>query len=98
MWVTPKLQLPDYQYLQISSCNFFVNFYDKTTTFESLLKDYAQTLGTMARPIKETPVLKGDDAKRFTELAERAFKNPVSEKVKNRIQANYAKIKAAALK
>ena len=36
----------------------------------------------MAKPIEPTPILKGEDAKRFYEDLERAESNPSSEKAK----------------
>lgn len=48
----------------------------------------------MARPIKETPILFGKDAKRFTE----AMKNvkPASEEEKKRVKSAYDRLKAIA--
>ncbi|MEZ4757740.1 MAG: hypothetical protein R2817_13000 [Flavobacteriales bacterium] len=48
----------------------------------------------MARPIKETPVLKGNEARRFSAAAERAFDEPVSPEARERMRANYKKVKA----
>lgn len=50
----------------------------------------------MARPIKETPVLKGRDAKVFEESV-RTVK-PLPNEVKERIKRNYEKMKALGLK
>lgn len=51
---------------------------------------------TMARPIKETPVLKGKDAKTF--LANKANSAKASEETKRRIMQNYQKFSAMAVK
>lgn len=48
----------------------------------------------MARPIKETPILYGDDAKRFLVNIENV--KPASEEEKERIRASYEEIKQMA--
>ena len=48
----------------------------------------------MARPIKETQILYGDDAKRF--LANIENVKPASEEEKERIRASYEEIKQMA--
>ena len=48
----------------------------------------------MARPIRETPILYGDDAKRF--LANIENVKPASKEEKERIRASYEEIKQMA--
>ena len=43
----------------------------------------------MAKPIKETPILKGNDAIRFNQEIEKSKSQKVSSEVKQRIQSNY---------
>jgi hypothetical protein len=44
----------------------------------------------MARPIRETPVLSGDDALRFTEEMQRVEQIPVAERKQNRMRLESA--------
>lgn len=46
----------------------------------------------MARPIKETPVLKGSDAKTFLSKQKEAEGKKIEPAVKERIVANYNKL------
>ena len=46
----------------------------------------------MAKPIKETPVLKGKDAEKFAKQIEAAKGDSIDAKTMNRIQENYSKI------
>jgi ribosomal protein L7/L12 len=46
----------------------------------------------MARPIKETPILKGKDAKKFMEQMDKLSRAPVSKKERDAIRENYEKI------
>ncbi len=48
----------------------------------------------MAKPIKETPVLTGEDARRFIEQTNNVVK--VSPELKARMQANYERMSAIA--
>lgn len=48
----------------------------------------------MARPIKETPILKGKDAQNFYDRIETASKRKASPEVIARIKENYAKMVA----
>ena len=48
----------------------------------------------MARPIKETPILKGKDAERFLRLMEEA--KPVSKEELERIRKNYEEMMSIA--
>lgn len=48
----------------------------------------------MARPIKETPILFGEDARRF--LKEMENVKPASEEEKQRIRKSYEKLKKIA--
>lgn len=50
----------------------------------------------MAKPIKETPVLKGNDAKVFIAKMKEADTVRVSKEEKARIRANFAKVRAIA--
>ena len=50
----------------------------------------------MARPIKETPVLTGRDAKRFIESKKKSEGNKEDAKIKERIMKNYSKFKLAS--
>jgi hypothetical protein len=50
----------------------------------------------MARPIKETPVLKGQDAVKFNEALEKAKSEIILPATKERIQINYQALKAIA--
>ena len=47
----------------------------------------------MALPIRDTPVLHGDDARRFTENVEAAWNNPVSKADYERAKKIYEEIK-----
>lgn len=47
----------------------------------------------MARPIKETPVLKGSDAVRFSTKISKNEKNLISESELKRMRENYAKFR-----
>lgn len=49
---------------------------------------------TMARPIKETPILYGEDAKRFLKAMENV--KPASQEEKQRVRAAYEKMKKIA--
>jgi len=48
----------------------------------------------MAKPIKETPVLKGNDAKVFFERIDSSSSRKVSQADLARMRENYAKMKA----
>ncbi len=48
----------------------------------------------MARPIKETPILFGEDAKRFLKAMEEV--KPASEEEKQRVRAAFEKMKKIA--
>ncbi|WP_375579065.1 hypothetical protein ABWH96_18935 [Marivirga tractuosa] len=48
----------------------------------------------MAKPIKETPILKGKDAQRFNFNAETVKDRHVDARTKNRIQENYNYLKS----
>lgn len=50
----------------------------------------------MARPIKETPVLRGKDARRFEETIKRNETRKVSDAEYKRVMATYASIKKPA--
>lgn len=52
----------------------------------------------MARPIAETPVLKGHDARAFEKALQAAAKTKISSKELERIKANHAIMKALELK
>ena len=43
----------------------------------------------MAKPIKETPILSGKDAKRFSNEIEKGRTQIISKEVRERIRANY---------
>ena len=51
---------------------------------------------TMAKPIKDTPVLKGQDANNFLEASKKAETNKVSKTELDRIKKNFKKFKAIA--
>jgi len=48
----------------------------------------------MSTPIKETPVLHGEDARRFVEKIRRNEREPAPREEYERIMANYRKVKA----
>lgn len=48
----------------------------------------------MAKPIKETPILKGKDAIRFNENQKLSSNIVLSQPMQDRMAANYSKIKA----
>lgn len=48
----------------------------------------------MSRPISETPILTGNDAKRFIERMEKSKTEKVSKEVRERMQRNYEALKA----
>lgn len=50
----------------------------------------------MARPIKETPVLKGKEAAKFLTEINKAKDQKVSEETIEKIKKNYEKLKAIA--
>ena len=50
----------------------------------------------MAKPIKDTPVLKGQDANNFLEASKKAETNKVSKTELDRIKKNFKKFKAIA--
>jgi hypothetical protein len=50
----------------------------------------------MAKPIKETPILKGKDAKKFNKDIEQSKHQTVSVAVKERMQTNYLTLKSIA--
>jgi hypothetical protein len=50
----------------------------------------------MARPIKETPILTGEDSKRFTQRMKEAEAKPVDKAERDRIRENFAKLNAIA--
>jgi hypothetical protein len=50
----------------------------------------------MAKPIKDTPVLKGQDADKFLQEAKKAETQKVSKKELEKIKANFKKLKAIA--
>jgi hypothetical protein len=50
----------------------------------------------MAKPIKNTPVLKGKDAQRFLEKHDAASRAVVDKKEKERILANFQKLQSIA--
>lgn len=47
----------------------------------------------MAKPIKETPILTGDDVKNFVDNMNESENKPVSQAEKDRMQSNYDWIK-----
>lgn len=49
----------------------------------------------MAKPIQETPVLKGKDAKRFIEIMN-APKTPIDPATRERMKSNFKKLTAIA--
>ncbi len=49
----------------------------------------------MTTKIKETPILRGKDAKRFIEQISRNEQEPAPREEYDRVMANYRKIKAA---
>jgi hypothetical protein len=48
----------------------------------------------MAKPIKETPILKGNDAKRFIDNMSASVSKRVDLSVRERIKSNYNKLNA----
>jgi len=46
----------------------------------------------MALPIRETPILEGEDAKRFIEKAKKALKDPISKEKYERAKTIYNKM------
>ena len=48
----------------------------------------------MARPIKETPILKGSDAKAFIEKMNNNIGNTVSQEERDRIRKNFIRMQA----
>jgi hypothetical protein len=48
----------------------------------------------MAKPIKETPILKGKDAERFVQEMEKSKTIKASAETINRIKANYNELKS----
>ena len=48
----------------------------------------------MSTPIKETPVLHGEDARKFVEKIARNEREPAPREEYERVMANYRKIKA----
>jgi uncharacterized protein YktA (UPF0223 family) len=50
----------------------------------------------MARPIKETPILTGNDAITFLEEINKNFSKKVSETERNRMKSAYSKFKSIA--
>jgi len=52
----------------------------------------------MAKPIKETPFLEGKEAKRFLERMKNVQENKISQKEKERIRNNFAKLDSIAAK
>ena len=60
------------------------------------MQEYSRKKGksNMARPIKETPILFGEDAKRF--LASMQNVKPASQQEKQRVKAAYEKLKKMA--
>lgn len=50
----------------------------------------------MAKPIKDTPVLKGQDADKFLEESKKAETQKASKKEIEKIKANFKKLKAIA--
>jgi hypothetical protein len=48
----------------------------------------------MAKPIKETPVLKGDDARRFIDNMNAFESKRIDSSVRKRIKSNYDKLNA----
>lgn len=50
----------------------------------------------MARPIKETPVLKGRDAKMFIDQMIKLDSSPASKQVRSTIKENYEKLSKIA--
>lgn len=52
----------------------------------------------MAKPIKETPVLKGKDAEKFVRQMEAAKGDSIDTKTMNRIKENYSKISSLVKK
>ncbi|OPY00740.1 MAG: hypothetical protein A4E60_02132 [Syntrophorhabdus sp. PtaB.Bin047] len=49
----------------------------------------------MARKIKETPILHGEDARRFVEQISRNEREPAPREEYERVMANYRKVKTA---
>lgn len=52
----------------------------------------------MAKPIKETPILKGKDADKFVRQMETAKEVSIDAKTMNRIKENYSKISSLVKK
>ncbi len=50
----------------------------------------------MAKPIKDTPILKGQDAKRFLQESQKSETQKVSQIELNRIKSNFEKFKKIA--
>ena len=50
----------------------------------------------MAKPIKETPILRGNDAVRFIQEKNASKGTVVDKDTRNRIRANYEKLNAIA--
>ncbi len=48
----------------------------------------------MSTPIKETPLLRGKDARRFTEKITRNEQEPAPREEYERVMANYRKVKS----
>lgn len=63
----------------------------KTNIFKNISKTC-----NMAKPIKETPILKGKDAKKFNKDIEQSKHQTVSVAVKERMQTNYLTLKSIA--
>ena len=53
---------------------------------------FTQTKNEMAKPIKETPVIKGRDARRFRENINKTENNKISAHQLAAMQANYNKL------
>lgn len=49
----------------------------------------------MSTPIKETPILRGKDARRFVEKIRRNEQEPAPREEYDRVMANYRKVKTA---
>ena len=52
----------------------------------------------MAKPIKETPVLKGKDASKFIAEVKQAKDRTITQTVKDRIKRNFEKIESLSVK
>jgi len=71
-----------------------VNFSNRDALYVKNVCIFAKQYTIMAKPIKETPVLKGQEAKKFLTDVKALENTPIAQTEKDKIKASYFALKA----